>query len=497
MSRKQFFTGIFLASLLSGVIAVGGYRLLTPQPRVIEVNDDEQQPLLTKYLEDTTFVVPEGLNFVFAAEKVTPTVVHIRSTYNGSGDDAQAGRNPLEEFFREYWGDGQRAPRDPHQRRGPARAFGSGVLISEDGYIATNNHVVEDADEVQVTLEDNRVYDAKVIGTDPTTDLALLKIEEDDLPFVKFGNSDVVRVGEWVLAVGNPFDLTSTVTAGIVSAKARNINILRDQSGLQIESFIQTDAAVNRGNSGGALVNLKGDLIGINTAIITPTGVNAGYSFAVPSSIVSKVMRDLKEFGTVQRALLGVQIRSVDADLADQFNLNTLNGVYILGVTEGSAARDAGIEDGDVIVSVNEVQINTVSELQEQIARYRPGDEVDVVVIRNNKRRNFEVKLKNNMGDTQMVRNESSISIGGARFREVSEEEANELEIQGGVRVIDLSTGKFKAAGVEEGFIITSVNKRPIRSVNDLMEALQNNSGGMLFEGVNPDGSESYYAIGW
>ncbi|MGB3181736.1 MAG: Do family serine endopeptidase [Cyclobacteriaceae bacterium] len=497
MSKKQFFIGIFLASLLSGIIAVGGYRLLAPAPAVIEVGGDQQEPLLTSYLNDSSFTVPAGLNFVFAAEKVTPTVVHIRSTYNGSGGDASAGRNPLEEFFREYWGDGQGAPRDPNQRRGPARAFGSGVIISADGYIATNNHVVEGADEVQVTMNDNRVYDAEIIGTDPTTDLAMLKIKENNLPHVKFGNSDVVRVGEWVLAVGNPFDLTSTVTAGIVSAKARNINILRDQSGLQIESFIQTDAAVNKGNSGGALVNLKGDLIGINTAIITPTGVNAGYSFAVPSSIVRKVMRDLKEFGMVQRALLGVQIRSVDADLADQFGLNTLNGVYILGVTNGSAAREAGIEEGDVIMSVNDVNINTVSELQEQIARYRPGDEVDVVVLRNNKRRDFEVNLKNSMGDTELVRNESSISIGGARFREVTDAEARDLDIQGGVRVIDLGRGKFNDAGVEEGFVVTSVNKQAIRSVNDLMEVLQNSNGGMLFEGVNADGTERYYAMKW
>ena len=295
--------------------------------------------------EDLRFTVPEGLNFVTAAQRATPAVVHIKTTYNGYA--SQYGRQSFSEMFEELFGES--APEGYHDRN-MRSSSGSGVVLSADGYIATNYHVVENASTIEVVMQDKRQYEATVVGTDPTTDLAVVKIEAEQLPFVRFGNSDQVRIGQWVLAVGNPFDLTSTVTAGIVSAKGRNINILRSRDGLSIESFIQTDAVVNPGNSGGALVDLNGDLVGINTAIATNTGSYSGYSFAVPASLVQKVVEDLIDFGQVQRALLGVRIVDVNAEMAEEFLLPEVAGVMIAGVSAGSGADDAGLLTGDVIL---------------------------------------------------------------------------------------------------------------------------------------------------
>lgn len=300
-----------------------------------------------------------------------------------------------------------------------ARGFGSGVILSDDGYIVTNNHVIEEAQNIKVILNDKREFDARLIGTDPSTDIALLKIDTEGLPFLTYGNSDELKLGEWVLAVGNPFNLTSTVTAGIVSARARNIGINTDQ--MAIESFIQTDAAVNPGNSGGALVNQSGKLVGINSAIASRTGSYAGYSFAVPVSIVKKVVDDLKEFGEVQRALLGVNIQDVNQEIAEDLNLSTVNGVYVAGVTENGAARDAGIREEDVIISVQGDQVRTSAELQEKISQFRPGDDVKVGVLRDGERKQFTVTLRNKHGDTQIVRDRSSYL--GADFEEVSNSE--------------------------------------------------------------------------
>ena len=355
MNKRFLIFAMFVSSISGAIIAVFITLNFVQSPDSTPkypISERQNKVQFTKLIDSSTFTVPEGLNFIHSAQKVIPGVVHIRSAY-ASG---QSSLNPLEGFFRNQ-----------------PQSSGSGVIISDNGYIATNNHVIEDASRIEVVLNDNRSYYAKVVGTDPTTDLALLKVDAEGLDFVRYGNSDKVLPGEWVLAIGNPFDLNSTVTAGIISAKARNIGILRDRNNLQIESFLQTDAAVNPGNSGGALVNLDGDLIGINTAIATPNGSYAGYSFAVPVTLVKKVMDDLLEFGEVQRGLLGIQISDVNARLAELENLDRVNGVYVSNVNRNSAAAEAGIETGDVVIAINQLDINNVSELQEIVARNRPG----------------------------------------------------------------------------------------------------------------------------
>ena len=344
--------------------------------------EERQNLKLTNYAADTVQyrnVIP--INFQTAAKLVTPAVVHISTIYGGG----RFSLNALEQYL------------NPH-----SQSSGSGVIISDDGYIVTNNHVIENANSIEITLHNNQRFFAKLVGQDPNTDLALLKIKAHDLPFVKYGNSDDVSAGEWVLAIGNPFNLNSTVTAGIVSAKARNIDILRNQNNLQIESFIQTDAAVNPGNSGGALVNLKGELIGINSAIATATGSFDGYSFAIPVSLVKKIMDDLLEFGSVQRGLLGVQINNVTPNLAENRNLNVVQGVFVSLVNKGSAAESSGIEPGDVIVAIDNHPVAGVSELQEWVARKRPGQSVIVKYLRNGVEKEVLAKLKNFEGSETM-----------------------------------------------------------------------------------------------
>ena len=415
MTARKFILSITIASFLGGGLALGGYQLIKKDQPALHGNSFQEQPVrLSNYYSDTSFTIPEGLNFVYAAEKATKAVVHIKSVFSGS--DGYATNGPIDEMFKDFFG------QDPRKRGSrPARSFGSGVIISADGYIATNNHVVENADEVEVTLHDNRRYTAKIIGTDPTTDLALIKVDQDGLDYLSYGSSDQIRVGEWVLAVGNPFDLYSTVTAGIVSAKARGLHILRDRDNLQIESFIQTDAAVNPGNSGGALVNLQGDLVGINTAIATPTGSYAGYSFAVPVSLVGKVIGDLMEFGVVQRALLGISILDVNAELAEEYDLEMVEGVYVRGVRSNSSAHDAGLEEGDVITAINGVEVTNVAQLQEQVALNRPGDRIEVSYVRNGNQQSTLATLKSVLGDTEIVERVASLSMKGASFQDVGQ----------------------------------------------------------------------------
>lgn len=490
----MFFIGLILASLFGGLIALAGFKYLGPESRTYNSIEERQNVKFSSLLADTSFTVPAGLNFVYAAEQVTPGVVHIKSSYGGNVPTDGTARQPFEEFFREYFGE------SPNQRRGgmrPEMASGSGVIISDDGYIVTNNHVIDKAEKIEVTLDDNRTYEAKLIGVDPTTDLALIKINESNLRFIKYGSSDNVRVGEWVLAVGNPFEFNSTVTAGIVSAKARNIGILQDKNRMQVESFIQTDAAVNPGNSGGALVNLKGELIGINTAIYAPTGTFAGYSFAVPVSLVKKVMDDLLEFGVVQRALLGVHITDVNASVAKEKGLKALQGVYILGVNEGGAAADAGIQEGDVITHIDGIQVNTTAQLQEQIARHRPGSKINLTFSRGGKEKKASAVLKNAEGDVEVVKERAAVTLEGATFSNVNENLQKKLGINGGVRITDLSEGKWKDAGITENFIITGIDKTSVRNIDDLNRILKNKKGGMLIEGVYPDGRKAFYGMGW
>lgn len=493
MNKRQFFFGLVFASFLGALMAVGGMQffIADPDPAVDQQN---MQARFANYFENKDFTVPDGLNFVYAAEVSTPTVVHIRSTFEG-----RSYGNSMEDFWEFF---GYRQPNNDRGRRPQSRGFGSGVIISEDGYIITNNHVIDHAGEIEVTLADKRNYDARLIGTDPNTDLALLKIEERQLPYIKIGDSDELRIGEWVLAVGNPFaqgtpyDLTSTVTAGIVSAKARNINILGGRN-YGIESFIQTDAAVNPGNSGGALVNLKGELVGINTAIATPSRTFAGYSFAVPSSLVKKVINDLREYGIVQRALLGVQIRDVTADFADERDLDEVGGVYILEVGDNSAAKEAGLKEGDIIVNIGKTPVNSTAELQELVARNSPGDRIEVTYKRDGRRYTTKAVLKNLQGNTGVLTFDSAHSFDGAVFKEAEDRNLEKLDLRGGVVIDKVGDGKWKDAGIKPGFIITHVNKTPVENVDQVLEILRNRQGGNLIEGIYPNGEERYYAIGW
>lgn len=486
-NKRQIYVAMLFCSLLGALIALGGYTLLNPQEDNFKSFEERQNVRFSSYVADTTaYVVPEGLNFVYAAEVATPGVVHIRSKYTSSPTRSQG--SPFDQYFREFFGE---------RGRMPSRSSGSGVIISDNGYIVTNNHVIDNASEVEVLLNDNRTFEATVVGTDPTTDLALLKIEGRDLPVVKFGNSEGVKVGEWVLAIGNPFEFRSTVTAGIVSAKARNINILRDENNMQVESFIQTDAAVNPGNSGGALVNLRGELIGINTAIATQTGMSSGYSFAVPVTLVKKVMDDLKEFGVVQRALLGISILDVSAELADIKDLDVLRGVYVDRVNAGSAAEEAGLQSGDVIVAINGRPVDNVSKLQEAVAVKRPGEKIEVTYIRKGKEKKVQATLKSTMGTTEVVQARNSFSIEGGIFENPSKEELDKLSISGGAKAVEVRDGKWQEAGVKPGFVITSIDKTPVRNIQDLARVMSGKRGGILIEGVYPDGTEAFYGIGW
>lgn len=429
-------------------------------------------------------------SFIEASNNSIHSVVHVTTKVVRTTIQ----RDPFFEFF---YGPGAGG----RERKQYGQGSGSGVIISEDGYIVTNNHVIEDANEIEVTLNDNSTYTAKIVGADPSTDLAVLKIDAEGLQPLQFGNSDEIQVGEWVLAVGNPFNLTSTVTAGIVSAKARNINIIgsRNREIIPIESFIQTDAAVNPGNSGGALVNTRGELIGINTAIASQTGSYTGYAFAVPSKLVRKVAFDLIDFGMVQRAFLGVQIAQVNQQIMDEKKLPDTRGIYISGVNEGSGAEKAKIKEGDIILKVGSKSVNTPAQLQEEIGKRRPGDVVSLTIRRGKEEMVKDVVLKNQDGNTELRSKEEieRFTALGATFRELSKEEKKELNTDHGVKIASISTGKLKSLGLSEGMVITKVNNERITSVEQLTNIL--NSGknrGILLEIVTESGKRDYVGFG-
>lgn len=416
------------------------------------------------------------LDFTVAAEMVMPAVVHIRSTYSGQSRP----QNEIPEAFRDFFG-----PMFPQQGPQHAQSAGSGVIVNSDGYIVTNNHVVKDADEVEVSLYDGRIYTAKIIGTDPDTDIAVIKIEEKGLPFLSFVDSNKAKVGEWVLAVGNPFNLNSTVTAGIISAKGRSINILSrntDQGSTAIESFIQTDAAINPGNSGGALVDLQGGLLGINTAIASPTGSYSGYGFAVPSNLVSKIVADLIEFGVVQRGWLGVSITSVNRQLVDERSLEVNSGAYIQAFADQSSAKDAGLKEGDVVVKIDDTTIKSNTALIEYIGTRRPGDKVNITVNRDGKELTIPVVLKTREGKVDHVRPEERDELTlGMELEEVNKEVLEDLGLSQGIVVKSVGNGKLgRYTDIREGFIITKVNDRPVKSVKEFNELIRNKKPGEL-----------------
>jgi serine protease Do len=425
-------------------------------------------------------------DFTMAAEKSVNAVVHINTV------SQQVNNLAYDPFAELFFGPQKR------QQIFEQRGSGSGVIISDDGYIVTNNHVVNGAEKIEVILNDKRTFVAELIGSDASTDVALLKIKEKGLPFLAYGNSDAVRVGEWALAIGNPFNLNSTVTAGIISAKGRN-NILNGNQ-RPIESFIQTDAAVNPGNSGGALVNTNGELIGINTAIASNNGAFQGYSFAVPVNIVKKIISDLVEFGTVQRAYIGVSIQDIDSKLAEAKGLKQMKGIYVNGISAGGSAQDAGIEEGDVITRVHDIAIASVSELQEQVSRYRPGDKINVTILRNNKEMNLPVTLKTFDNTTKLVKKndlvKKSLQVLGADFINLDFNELSALHSENGVRIEKIGNGKLAQVGIQQGFVVTSIDRKKVSTVDDVQKLLGNKSGTVIIEGFYPNGMRASYSFG-
>jgi len=487
--KAQNLLGNVVISLLSAFLAIIIYANFY-EKELQKTSDVEEQKLSAlELLNDSNQVkytqIPvnssgEIFDFTNAAENSVNAVVHVTSKYNLRNDSYG---NPLYEFF---FGE--------QYSRQPSVSFGSGVIITDDGYIVTNNHVIEQSDEIQVVLNDRRTYTAELVGTDPQTDLALLKVDDKDLPFIAMGNSDDIKIGEWVLAVGNPFNLTSTVTAGIVSAKARNINILRDQR-YPIESYIQTDAAVNKGNSGGALVNMNSELVGINSAILSPSGAYSGYSFAIPVNIVRKVVSDIIKYGEVQRAVLGVEIRDVNKELVEKYNLDKIEGVFIEGVTEEGAAKEAGLRKGDVILRIDDAKINSIAELTAQIGKYRPGEKVNIIIKRDKKKKQIDVVLRNMYGTTKIVKADEYLAILGANFQRIDNSDKRRLGIEVGVKVVDIEDdGALGKSGVKEGFVITSIQGEKIAHIDDIKRVIRNVGLGVEVEveGMYPGGRYVY-----
>ena len=482
---------VCFASALLGA-GVASYAVIkSNKSTIVERVNEDGLVTQTKFVNlDKSTSYPD---LTYAAETAVKTVVNIEAILEVEVRQQQMPYNPFFEFFgfpQPHQGGG--SPQKREQRSG-----GSGVIISHDGYIVTNNHVVDGATKLRVKLNDGRVFDAKVIGKDPNTDIALIRVDADGLPAIQFGSSDALRLGEWVLAIGSPFDLQSTITAGIVSAKARQLDVIPNE--FRIESFIQTDAAVNPGNSGGALVNARGELVGINTVIKSSTGSYIGYSFAVPESIVRKVVNDLREYGVVQRALLGISYRYIDQDFIDQFGKETgikeVGGVYVAGVTEGGAASEAGIRKGDVIIEIDSVKIAAQTTLTEQIGKHSPNDKISLVVKRDGKVKHFEVVLRNKAGKAELLAKNSVdvVEVLGGRFANIDAQTAKRLDIKGGVQVQSMKSGGLLAkARVREGFIITHINDKPIRSVVDLASLTDKVQS---IDGVYPNGKSASYVV--
>ncbi len=498
-SKTKTITSVALLSALIGGTSYATYEHLN-KPDTLSTWVQNATPFVKARLDDKNAAPNVAMipaDFSFASKKATAAVVHIKSTLKA---DRNVSQMEVPEELKDFFGGrspfGQQAP----QGRGEKpQASGSGVIINPDGYIVTNNHVIQGAESLEVTLADKRTYQAKVVGSDPNTDIALIKIDAKNLPALSFGNSEVVEVGQWVLAVGNPYNLTSTVTAGIVSAKGRSINILGENAKAPIESFIQTDAAVNPGNSGGALVDLNGNLIGINTAIASQTGSFAGYSFAVPSSIAHKVVEDLSKFGSVQRGYLGVGISEVTAEKVKSFDLKVTDGVRVENFASESAAKDAGIKVGDVITKIDGHAILSVPQLQEAIAQHKPTDKVTVNVNRDGVDKAVTVTLKSNAVMASIEQPESAtMEQLGIELQDLTGQQKKAWGVDAGVQVSQINAGKIRQnTDMEDGFVITKIDKTPVNSAKEARNILQSKKGGVMIEGVYPGNPETqYYAIG-
>ena len=481
----------------AGVAGFTAYSMMPAQTNTLSFDEVFPQSNHTRLAAlDATQMQPVDLTQ--AAENSVHAVVHIKSTQESKTQTVTV-RDPFYEFFGDMFGNrgGQQRQVQTPERVG----FGSGVIISKDGYIVTNNHVIDKADVISVKLNDGREFKGRIIGADPSTDLALVKIEGEDLPIIPIGDSEQLKIGEWVLAVGNPFNMASTVTAGIVSAKARSLGVYNNG----VESFIQTDAAINQGNSGGALVNARGELVGINSVLYSPTGAYSGYGFAIPTTIMTKVVADLKQFGAVQRALLGIKGLAIDDEqqLMDEKTkeqvkeLGASEGVWVREVVEGGSA-DGSLEVNDVIIGIDGKRVKNFAGLQEELAKHRPGDKVKVKVIRDKKEKTVEMTLKNEQGTTSVVK-DADMDILGAAFREVPQELKQQLRLSGGLEVTGVTEGKMKAAGIRKGFIILKANGQVVKSVDQLEEIMKEASRSaepvLFLNGIFPSGKRGYFAV--
>ncbi len=515
---NQNWKSLTLIGVVSSIVTLGGVKLLGgfENSRDVFFNEASNNAPLNKFTSDPTAINPSPLvDFTYAAEAATPAVVHIKSTM--SQQARSGGALDLFDMFGDDFFGGRGGRGNGGTQK--AESSGSGVILSSDGYIVTNNHVVEGAEELEVVMSDKRSFKAKVIGTDPSTDIAVIQIPAKDLPALTFGNSDAIRVGEWVVAVGNPFNLESTVTAGIVSAKGRGLGIIgqkqerfsfgQQQRGntlkdVPLEAFIQTDAVVNPGNSGGALVNLKGELIGINTAIASPTGSFAGYAFAVPAALVKKVSTDLIKYGNVQRGYLGIMLDELNSTKADEYNVKVNEGVYVQGFTkEGSSAKDAGVKVGDVITKVDGTIVKSMPQLQELIGRKRPGESVMLSVNRDGSMKDMAVTLRNRDGGKDIIKADATDAVMGslgAQFQELNDREKQILqryEIKGGVKISELSSGKLaQTRGLDEGFVITHIDETPVKTVKELKSLFAAKKGQRIqIQGVYVEEPESIYSF--
>ena len=423
-------------------------------------------------------------DFTYAAETCVDAVVYVKVS---ATQTIQQNQGSIFDFFFGFPQQGT-----PKQRE--LTGSGSGVIITEDGYIVTNNHVIEGATNIEVTLNSNQTYKATLVGADPATDVALLKIEANGLPTIPFGDSDKLRLGEWVIAIGSPYDLRSTITAGIVSAKGRSMPNYTGE--FKIESFIQTDAAVNPGNSGGALVDKNGNLVGINTAIISQTGSYSGYSFAVPANIVKKIVYDLMDFGSVKRAVLGITMQPVDDKIAKELKLSSLNGVYIVEVSKSGAADQAGVKVGDVLIAIDSTKITTPSSVQEAVSRFSPGDKAKLTVIRDGKEKVLEVKFKGTAQENGTETGDGAVAFYGSSIKEASKETLGRLGLKNGVEIVELGPGKLKEAGAVEGFIILYVNDEPVKTPQDVINIVKKSRRAVFVEGVTPSGRTGYFGFG-
>ena len=468
-----------LSAMVAGLtaFAVVKYAVFNQEQTVVRV--DEGARFRTVNLSEDNWP-----DFTYAAESAVDAVVYVKVKAT------QAAPEMPGSIFDFFFGMPQQGA--PRQRE--KVGSGSGVIIREDGYIVTNNHVIEGATEIEVTLNNNEKYSAVLVGTDPATDVALLKVEAKGLPFIPFADSDKLRLGEWVIAIGSPYDLRSTITAGIVSAKGRSMPNYTGE--FKIESFIQTDAAVNPGNSGGALVDKAGRLVGINTAIISQTGSYTGYSFAVPSNIVKKIVYDLIDFGSVKRAMLGITMQPIDDKIAEELKLSSRNGVYIVEVLKNSAADKAGLKKGDVLVAVDSVKITTPSSVQEVVSRFSPGDKAELTVIRDGKEKTFEVVFKGTAQENGTVADDGSVAFYGSALKAADKETLEKFGLKNGVQIVELGPGKLKDAGAVEGFIILYVNDQPVKTPQEVVEIVKKSKRSVFVEGITPSGRTGYFGFG-